>query len=398
MADRLTDKIIRKLERPTAGNRITYDSAVTGFGVRITAGGAKAFVLNYRVKASGRERRHTIGSCSDWSLVAARERAKELKREVDNGGDPVGKDKANREAPTVADLCARFEAEHVDKLRAHTQADYRAAIRNDIKPALGKLKVAAVDFEDVDRLHRNITKRAPTLANRVLAVLSKMFALAIKWRWRPDNPCKGVDRNREDKRRRYLKADELARLTKTLAEYPDQQAANIFRLLLLTGARRSEVLSAKWEHFDLEEGMWTKPAGSTKQKTEHSIPLSAPARQLLASLPKLHDEWLFPERGGQHYRTNLDHSWALICKAAGITGLRIHDLRHSYASTLVSAGFSLPVIGALLGHRQPQTTARYAHLLHDPLREATERAGAILMPKTKAGGRIVTIRGRSQRT
>src|SRR5215467_5189520 len=103
MADRLTDKIIRKLERPTAGNRITYDSALTGCGVRITAGGAKAFVLNYRVKASGRERRHTIGSCSDWSLAAARERAKELKREVDNGGDPVGKDKANREAPTVAD-------------------------------------------------------------------------------------------------------------------------------------------------------------------------------------------------------------------------------------------------------------------------------------------------------
>jgi integrase len=393
MSHKLTDRLVRALVAPPAGNQITYDSTVSGFGVRITAGGAIAFILNYRVKATGLERRYTIGSFPDWAVAAAREKAKELKRDVDSGGDPLGKVKASRDAPTVADLCARFEAEHVEKLRPHTQADYRAVIHNDIVPVLGKLKVAAVDFEHVERLHRKISQHAPTLANRTLAVASKMFALAIKWRLRPDNPCKGVERNREDARKRYLKPDELERLTKALAEHRDQQTANIFRLLLLTGARRGEVLTAKWEQFDLAEGEWIKPAAATKQKAEHRIPLSAPARQLLASLPK-QDEWLFPGRLGQH-RTNLDHSWRLICRAAGITGLRIHDLRHSYASTLVSAGFSLPVIGRLLGHTQPQTTARYSHLFDDPLRKATERAGAILAPKTKPSGKVTTFPARA---
>jgi integrase len=397
VALRLTNNIIRTLEPPAAGNRITYDSAVPGFGVRITAGGVVAFVLNYRVRSTGRERRYTIGQYPVWLVAAAREKARELKREVDGGGDPLDQLKAEREAPTMADLCAEVETEHLGRLRPKTRVDYQNIIRNQILPVLAERKVADVKSRDIERLFQKISAGAPIQANRTLAVLSKIFTLAIKWEYRTDNPCKGVKRNQETKRKRYLKDDELLRLTKAFAEYQDKQAANIFRLLLLTGARRSEVLSAKWEHFDLKEGMWTKPAGSTKQKAEHSIPLNAPARQLLASLPKLHDEWLFPGRGGQHHRLNLKNSWSRICKAAGITGLRIHDLRHSYASTLVSAGFSLPVNGALLGHSQPQTTHRYAHLLRDPLLEATERAGAILMPKTKAGGRVVTIRGRSAR-
>jgi integrase len=341
------------------------------------------------VKATGRERRYTIGNPPEWSVAGAREEAKRLKREVDSGGDPLNELEEIRSAPTVADLCGKFEAEHVDKLRAQTQADYRRAIRNDIVPALGKLKVAAVDFEDVERLHRKITQRAPTQANRTLAVLSKMFALAIKWRRRPDNPCKGVERNREDARKRYLKPDELGRLTKALAEYPDQDAADIFRLLLLTGARRGEVRSATWDQFDLEEGVWIKPAAATKQKQRHEVPLNAPARQLLARRLSKRDAspWVFPGRSA-HHRINLDRSWRLICKTAGITGLRIHDLRHSYASTLASAGVSLHTIGALLGHTQPQTTHRYAHLFDDPLRKATERAGAILAPKTKSEGKV----------
>jgi integrase len=396
MREKLTDRTVRALVAPATGNQITYDSTVSGFGVRITAGGAIAFILNYRVKATGRERRYTIGKSPQWPVAAAREEAKRLKREVDSGGDPLNELEEIRSAPTVADLCDKFEAEHVGKLRAQTQADYRRAIRNDIVPALGKLKVAAVDFEDVERLHRKITQRAPTQANRTLAVLSKMFALAIKWRRRPDNPCKGVERNREDARKRYLKPDELGRLTKALAEYPDQDAADIFRLLLLTGARRGEVRSATWDQFDLEEGVWTKPATATKQKERHEVPLSAPARQLLARRLSNRDTspWVFPGRSDQH-RINLDRSWGQICKAAGITGLRIHDLRHSYASTLVSAGFSLPTIGALLGHSQPQTTARYAHLFDDPLRKATERAGAILAPKTKSEGKVTRFPARA---
>jgi integrase len=403
MGQKLTDKLVRALEPPPAKdgkatNRITYDSIVSGFGVRITAGGAIAFILNYRVKATGVERRYTIGSYPDWNTGAAREKAKRLKREVDGGGDPLGEVKASRDAPTVAELCHRFEAEHVEKLRQRTQADYRGIIRNDIVPVLGKLKVAAVDFEHVERLHRKISERARIRANRTLAVLSKMFALAIKWRLRPDNPCRGVERNREDARKRYLKPDELERLTKALAEHPNKDAADIFRLLLLTGARSGEALGATWDQFDLEEGVWTKPATATKQKQRHEVPLNAPARQLLARrLSNRRDTsspWVFPGRRGQH-RIKLDDSWQLICRAAGITGLRIHDLRHSYASTLVGAGFSLPTIGALLGHSQPQTTARYAHLLDDPLRKATERAGAILAPRMKSEGKVTKFPARA---
>jgi integrase len=213
-------------------------------------------------------------------------------------------------------------------------------------------------------------------------MLTKAFALAIKWKLRADNPCRGVERNQEYRRQRYLTVDELTRFTKALKEDADQQAADIFRLLLLTGARRGEVLGATWNQFDLTAGVWTKPAATTKQRNEHRVPLSAPARQLLARLHARNNgsPWLFPGRRDQH-RRDLKYPWRRICRTAGISGLRIHDLRHSYASTLAGAGVPLLTIGALLGHTLPTTTARYAHLVDDPLRQATERAGAILAPK-----------------
>ena len=158
-------------------------------------------------------------------------------------------------------------------------------IAKRILPALGAIKVADVTFSDIDGLHRKITRGGtPIRANRVLALLSKMFSLAIKLQMRSDNPCRGVERNQENKRTRYLSADEISRLTAALAAHEDQQAANIVRLLLLTGARLNEVQSATWDQFDIERGIWTKPGATTKQKTEHRVPLSAPARQLLAEL------------------------------------------------------------------------------------------------------------------
>jgi integrase len=355
---------------------------VAGFGVRVTAGGAVAFVLNYRRKADGLERRYTIGAFPDWSVAAARERAKELKRHIDSGGDPIGEVRATREAPTVADLCARVAEEHMSKKSRGWRTDFASIVRDDVLPALGRMKVAAVEFEHIERLHRDVSKRAPVRANRMHGMLTKAFALAIKWKLRADNPCRGVERNQEYRRQRYLTVDELTRFTKALKEDADQQAADIFRLLLLTGARRGEVLGATWNQFDLTAGVWTKPAATTKRRNEHRVPLSAPARQLLARLHARNNgsPWLFPGRRDQH-RRDLKYPWRRICRTAGISGLRIHDLRHSYASTLAGAGVPLLTIGALLGHTLPTTTARYAHLVDDPLRQATERAGAILAPK-----------------
>ena len=239
--------------------------------------------------------------------------------------------------------------------------------------------------DDIAALHRKISSTAGHQANRVVAVLSRMLNLAIKWGWRADNPAKGTERNPEEKRHRYLSSAELDRLTEALAKHWDKQAANIFRLLLLTGARRGEVQSMQWGDLELEVGVWTKPGATTKQRTLHRVPLSAPVRQLLADLERERgdSEFVFPGRLGGH-RVEIKAAWRAICKAARIRDLRIHDLRHSYASQLVSAGFSLPTIGALLGHTQPATTHRYAHLADDPLRRATETVGAVIARKPSA--------------
>jgi integrase len=190
----------------------------------------------------------------------------------------------------------------------------------------------------------------------------------------------GVERNPEQKRHRYLTAAELERLTAALAELRDVDAANAVRLLLLTGARRGELLAAHWSDIDLVAGIWAKPAATTKQAALHRVPLSKAACQLLAAMKaQATSEWLFPApRDVRRHRQNIDDAWNALRKAADIPDVRTHDLRHTYASTLASSGLSLPIIGALLGHTVPATTARYAHLLDDPLRAATERASAIL--------------------
>ena len=384
--ERLTDSLVRKLPPPAKGNSITYDSDVAGFGIRVTAAGARSFVLNYRRKADGTERRATIGQWPAWSVSGAREEAKRLRREVDGGKDPLGEAQAMRDAPTVADLAERYLAEHVARLAPRTQGDHRSTVVHDILPVLGKRKVASVEREHIERLHHEISKRAPVRANRALAVTASMFGKAVDWKLRTDNPAKGVKKNREEGRERYLTPAELERLTAALAADQNQDAADIFRTLLLSGARRGEVMNLRWESLDLREGVWTKPKALTKQRKSHRLPLSAPLRALLAERLKHREgeaEYVFPGRQGKP-REDLKYAWKRICRKAGIAGLRIHDLRHSHASFLVSAGFSLPTIGALLGHSQPSTTARYAHLLDDPLRQASERVGAIVSGEQSA--------------
>jgi integrase len=400
---KLTDALVRGLPAPASGAKITYDAgpeAIRGFGIRVTAAGARSFVLNYVV--AGRERRMTIGSYPAWKVAVARKEAGRLKKKAEDGIDPLGLEQAQRAAPTVRELCDRYLDEHAVKKR--TSAGDRSMIERVIKKRLGSHKVASITYTDIDRLHRDVSKGmggarpAPYQANRLLSLLSKMFSLSIRWGMRADNPAKGVERNQEQPRHRYLSGDELRRLTEALAAHSSPTAANAVRLLLLTGARRGEVLGATWDQFDLTEGVWTKPSSHTKQNREHRVPLSAPARQLLAEMLRDAGEraaekhrnvspYLFQARApGDGPMTEIKKSWAALCKAAKIDGVRIHDLRHSYASMLASAGLSLPIIGALLGHTQPGTTARYAHLFDNPLRAATERVGAIVTGKGGGGG------------
>jgi integrase len=376
---RLTDTAIKQLPAPERGHQISWDDIVKGLGVRVTASGARAFVLTYRRKADGLQRRITIGSFPDWSTAAAREEAKRLKREIDGGADPIGAQEESRAAPIVANLAERFIADYLPRKRPTTQRVYKQQIAADILPAFGKAKVAAVSHAEVDQWHHRMSKRAPTHANRTLAVLSKMLSLAVKWGMRSDNPCRGVERNGELKRTRYLSGAEVARLSAALGELADQSAADAMRLLLLTGARRGELLAAKWADIDLDLATWSRPAATTKTKTLHSVPLSeAACRLLLEMRERATSEWLFPALSGDGHRSHINAAWISVRKAARIPGVRLHDLRHTYATILASSGLSLPVIGKLLGHTTPIMTQRYAHLTDDPLRQATERAAAII--------------------
>jgi integrase len=383
MTQHLTDAVVKRLPTPDRDNRVYYDSDQPGFGVRVTRRGHRSFILNYIVKTTGRERRLTVGSFPAWSVVGARQEARRLRREIEAGGDPMAAIEASRAAPTVGDLIERFEAEHLPRLRSSSRQKYREQIRKYVRPILGThTKISEIGFADIDRMHRRVTEvGGPYAANRTHSVVTKMFSMAIRWSWVTVNPAKGVEHNPEVKRKRYLSADELARLIQALAEHPNQQSANIIRILMMTGARKSEVLGMRWDQLDLSTGIWTKLASATKQKADHTVPLSAPVRMLLNELYAAcikPGEFVFANARKDGPRLNIQTNWEKLCKAAGIEGLRIHDLRHSFASQLASGGASLPLIGALLGHSNPNTTARYAHLFLDPLRAATERVGATI--------------------
>jgi integrase len=386
---------------------ITYDAEVPGFGIRITANNIRSFIFNYIVY--GRERRMTIGRFPTWSVTAAREEARTLRRKVDAKIDPLEEHEmqmraadAARAAPTVQDLFDRYAAEHLPRKAPRAAADDRSMWRNIVLPRLGKIKVAAVRPADIDALHAEISATRPVRANRVIEVIRKAFNLAIRWGWRVDNPALGVHRNHEDKRARYLSPAEIIRLSDALSAHPERTSANAISLMMLTGARRGEVLSARWDMFDLEAAVWVKPSFHTKQRKEHRVPLSAPAVALLKEMrSRATGPYVFPGAAGKPL-TDIKRTWVAVCRRAGLAmqmpmrsrqghvsstndsssswrpTVRLHDLRHTYASILASGGASLPIIGALLGHTQPQTTARYAHLLDDPLRAATERVGALI--------------------
>ncbi len=229
MAQRITDKLVKDLVPPATGNRITYDDKIKGFGVRITAAGTKVFIFNYRVKGNRRERRYTIGGYpTPWTVQGARKKADGLKRDVANGKDPMGEIHAERGAPTVADLGARYLEEHAVKKRESSRREDKYMIDKVIVPRLGRLKVAEVQYADVESLHRKL-KATPYRANRIAGLLSKMFTLAIRWKMRTDNPVKGIERYQEEKRERFLSTDEIQRLGTALAEQPNQTAANVIR-------------------------------------------------------------------------------------------------------------------------------------------------------------------------
>jgi integrase len=374
MKTHLTERFVKASEPNPVRNIIVRDDEVIGFGLRVTTAGAKSFVLTYTI--AHRERRITIGSWPEWSVTAAREKACDLKRRFDNGDDPLAERQEAREASTVRDLIDRYIAEHVPTLSARNGKDQTSMLRKLVEPEWGIRKVVDITEADVAKLlsksaagrrrpHKTkpTRKRAkplagrrptPVRANRVGEVLRKMFNLAIKpWRMRTDNPAIGFARNVENEREVFLSLEQIDRLAAALDAHENQRAADVVRFILLTGARKGEALTARPEQFNLDLAIWTKKASTTKQKKMHRVPLSRVAvtfvRARLATLPP-DAQWLFPGDVEGKPIEDIRRFWADIQKAAGLEGVRVHDLRHTFASLLVSGGMSLPMIGKLLGH------------------------------------------------
>jgi integrase len=337
-------------------------------------GGAKTYILKYRVGA-GRDaplRKVTIGRHgSPWTPEQARAEARRLLGLVAHGKDPADAKAAAKAAPTVAELAAKFLAEHVDaKRKASTAKEYRRLLDHVILPALGKKRAADMTRQDVAKLHHG-RRETPTEANRGLACLSTMFNFAERIGWRTDgsNPCRHVEKYRQRRRERFLSADELGRLGDVLAAYdssPYYGAA--IKLLVFTGARLGEILGLQWQWIDFERGEARLPDSKTGAKTLHLPP---PALAVLAELPRVEGNPYVIVGGVQGAAlVNLEKPWRAIRKAAGLDDVRLHDLRHSFASIAASGGMGLPIIGKMLGHTQAQTTQRYAHLANDPVKAA----------------------------
>ena len=398
MRGRITKRSVDALRIGTDGaETVLWDTELRGFGVRVQRGGTKSYILHYRA-GFGRGaplRKWTIGKHgSPWTPDTARAEARRLLGLVKTGGDPAADKSKSKGAPTIAELAERFLSEHARaKRKASTAFEYERLLNRVVLPALGKRRVGDVTKADISKLHHDL-REAPYQANRALGALSKMFSLAEAWGLRPENsnPCRHIEKFKERKRERMLSPAELARLGDALAAYhgsPYVVAA--IKLLVFTGARRNEVLGLRWDWIDLDRGEARLPDSKSGAKTLHLPP---PALQVLAELPRLqgNPHVIVGQKTGSAM-VDIEKRWRAIRAAAGLDDVRIHDLRHAFASIAASRGMGLPIIGKMLGHTQAATTHRYAHLAADPVKAAAAAvAGEIeAAMERKSQGQVVVL-------
>lgn len=357
---------------------VVQDAELKGFGVRRQRDAISYFV---RKRVKGQLKRITIGQHgSPWTPEKARKRAATLLQDIAAGGDPIAKRRAEiaRGRP-FGELADEFLGTHGKTLKPSTYAVYESLVRKQLKPHLGKRAMDSLTKADIMKFHAAWAHQGRT-ANHAVSVLSKIFAWAMESGCLPEqkNPCHGIKRYREVKRQRFLTMAELTTLGRVMQEMEREGTLSLYvaasiRLLLLTGARLREILTLEWQFVDLERGLLFLPDSKTGEKV---ITLNSQAVALLQDLPRLaNNPHVLPgQRHGQHL-INIRLPWLEICKRAKVRNVRIHDLRHSFASVAGASGGSLPLIGKLLGHSQAQTTSRYVHVAGSPVTALAESTG-----------------------
>ena len=397
---KLTKKALERLE-PKARQYTVRDTELPGLLVWVNPTGRMTYAVSYRTR-KGKRRSLTLAHVDAMPPTEARKLARDVLARVARGGDPLEEKRAARQrSMRLAELWKVFEGGYLDHprpagrkghrpLAETTRRSYRWYWTKYLRPALGSMKIDTITRDDAERLHRKLGRTSATNANRTLALLGSMFSFAEHARILPrgSNPTHGVVRFEERRRERFLSTEELARLGAALRDAEGSepwQVAAAVRLLLFTGARRGEVLSMRWEDLDLEHGVWNLRHSKTGARP---VFLSAPALALLAGLPRLAGSpWVLPgvRRPARHFE-GLPHPWERIRAAAGLEGVRLHDLRHTAASVGRAAGLPLGILQGLLGHREARTTERYAHIGRDPIHEAAEVIGRRIEDALGEGG------------
>ena len=363
-----------------ARDTVFWDRDLTGFGVRVYPTGGKVYIAQAR--GPDGPKRMTVGRHDVLHADQARQRAALIIARIKAGEEPVPLPLAARVngGPTVADLAARYLEEHVEvRLKPNTQRQVRGVLRRHILPALGKMPLVAIERAQAVDLQQKLCDR-PVAANRAVKVLSHMYRLGEGWGMVPEgcDPCRSVEKYPERRRERFLTDAEFARLGRVLDEAVDSGSASpiavaAIRLLMLTGCRKNEILTLRWTDVDLEAGELQLGDAKAGPRT---VQLPPTAVRLLETLPRREGcPWVFPgeDREGRFSGGGLDHVWQTVRTHAELEDVRLHDLRHSFASRALALGETLPVIGKLLGHSDIETTARYAHLAQDSIHETAER-------------------------
>lgn len=392
---KLTKRFVDSI-RSNGRDQVFWDDEVKRFGLRILPTGIKTFVLQYR-NAQGRTRKLALGRVGELTPEEARTKALKHRASIKDGADPSAERKSRRGDVTIGDLVETYLSDGPAAKPAKKASSWTtdaSNLRRHVVPLLGRRHLATLTQADVQRFQRDVTagktkadvrtgkKRGRAIveggagtAARATAVFSAMLQWAVEQGCRPDNPAKGVTLNKLPKRERFLSAEELGRLGDALREAEsdgvNRQGLDIIRLLVLTGARRNEIEALHWEYIAFDRGVARLPDSKTGAK---SIPLGAPALTLLADIARQDGvRWVFPGVRGKGHFTGLSKIWREVARRARLGGVRVHDLRHGFASVAVANGTSLYLVGKVLGHTQAATTSRYAHLDIDPVRAVADQ-------------------------